>query len=159
MARRLIVRRSAIHGTGVFAGTALDAEVELIEYKGRLISHAEADRRYGDSAEGGHTFLFTLNDRFIIDGNREANSARWFNHSCDPNCIAVIVENADGDPRRDKVVIETLRAVEAGDELTYDYGIVLEQPHTARMKRIWACRCGVPGCTGTMLKPKPRRRG
>ena len=39
-------------------------------------------------------------------------------------------------------------------ELTYNYGIVLSEPHTARLKKIWACRCGSPKCTGTMLQPK-----
>jgi acetyl-CoA acetyltransferase len=44
-----------------------------------------------------------------------------------------------------------------GEELTYDYGITLDEAHTPRLKKIWACRCGAPTCTGTMLKPKRRR--
>ena len=51
-------------------------------------------------------------------------------------------------------MIETLRAIRAGEELTYDYGITLDVPHTAKMKNIWACRCGARNCIGTMLKPK-----
>jgi SET domain-containing protein len=51
-------------------------------------------------------------------------------------------------------VIETLRPLRAGEELTYDYGIVLEERLTPRLKAIWACRCGAPRCTGTLLKPK-----
>ena len=46
--------------------------------------------------------------------------------------------------------------IAAGEELTYDYGIILEEPHTAKLRRIWGCRCGAPGCTGTMLKPRRR---
>ena len=46
------------------------------------------------------------------------------------------------------------RAIRKGEELTYDYGIVLEEPHTARIKKIWQCLCGSPRCTGTILKPK-----
>ncbi|HET7591624.1 MAG TPA: SET domain-containing protein-lysine N-methyltransferase, partial [Rhodanobacteraceae bacterium] len=98
------------------------------------------------------TFLFTLNDKYIVDANVGGNSARWINHSCAPNCCAYIQE-VDG-ARKDKVLIETKRAIRAGEELTYDYGIVLDVPHTAKMKRIWQCRCGSKRCTGTILKPK-----
>jgi SET domain-containing protein len=70
----------------------------------------------------------------------------------------VLVENEGADRRRDKVEIESLRDIRAGEELTYDYGITLAEPHTARLKQLWACRCGAPNCTGTMLKPKRKSR-
>jgi len=92
------------------------------------------------------------------DANFEGNVARWINHSCAPNCQAWIVEHASGDPRKDRVVIESRRRIRAGEELTYDYGIVLEERQTAELKRIWACRCGAPRCTGTLLKPKRARK-
>jgi SET domain-containing protein len=158
MTRRLIARRSPIHGNGVFAASAIARGEEIIQYKGRLLTHAEADERYGDGGETGHTFLFTLNDRYIIDANQGGNSARWINHSCAPNCRALVEESASGDPRRDKVVIETIRAIKPGEELTYDYGIVLEVPHTARLKKLWRCLCGSPRCTGTLLKPKSKSK-
>lgn len=160
MSRRFQMRRSPIHGRGVFALTGIPADERLVEYTGRLLTHARADREYGDLPDDGHTFLFTLNDRYVIDANVGGNTARWINHSCDPNCQAVLEEDEDGDPRADQVFIETLRAIRAGEELTYDYGIVLDEPHTALKKRIWACHCGARNCTGTMLKPKrkPARR-
>jgi hypothetical protein len=34
---------------------------------------------------------------------------------------------------------------------------VLDEPHTPKMKKIWACRCGAPRCTGTLLQPKRKR--
>ncbi|MGQ0801076.1 MAG: SET domain-containing protein [Pseudomarimonas sp.] len=150
------VRRSSIHGSGVFAVQAISAEVELIDYHGKLISHAAADRKYAGSADSGHTFLFTLNEHYIIDANVDGNDARWINHSCAPNCRAMVVESESGKPRDERVVIESIRAIAAGEELTYDYGIVLEQRHTTRMKRLWACLCGASTCTGTMLKSKLR---
>lgn len=150
----IVRRRSPIHGNGVFAARALTAGTPLIRYRGRLLTHAQADRLYEGGVDTGHTFLFTLNDRYIVDANVGGNVARWFNHSCTPNCQAVIYEAADGDPRKDRIVIETLCPVAAGEELTYDYGIQLEVRHTARMKALWACRCGAERCTGTMLKPK-----
>ncbi|HUH29974.1 MAG TPA: SET domain-containing protein-lysine N-methyltransferase [Rhodanobacter sp.] len=152
--RRISTHRSLIHGTGMFANCALPAGAAIIEYKGKRLTHAQADDLYGDGGEGGHTFLFTLNAQYIIDANQQGNSARWINHSCAPNCQALVVESASGDPRRDRVVIEALRDIRPGEELTYDYGITLDVPHTARLKKLWACRCGAPQCTGTLLKAR-----
>ncbi len=154
MTRRFAARRSPIHGKGVFALQAIGAGEELLQYRGRLLSHDEADDLYADNTDSGHTFLFTLNDDYIVDANVGGNTARWLNHSCDPNCEAVIVEDADGDPRGDRVVICTLRAIRPGEELTYNYGIRLDEAHTLRMKKIWACHCGAANCSGTMLQPK-----
>ena len=154
---RFVARRSSIHGQGVFARTAIPAGALILVYKGRLITHAQADRRYGDGAESGHTFLFTLNTRYIVDANAGGNAARWINHSCEPNCRACVEESRDGDPRRDRVLIEALRDITPGEELTYNYGIVLEDRQTPRLKRLWACRCGSVSCTRTMLQPKRTR--
>jgi uncharacterized protein len=154
MSSRIVARRSPIHGNGVFAVAPIKKGEEIIEYKGTLMTHDEADEMYGDGGETGHTFLFTLNDEYILDANRKGNVARWINHSCSPNCAAFVIENEKGDLRKDKVVIEAKRNIKAGEELTYDYGIVLEVPHTARLKKKWACLCGSPKCTGTLLKPK-----
>lgn len=157
MTRRIQVRRSPIHGNGIFAGSDLAAESRLIEYKGLRLTHAQADKRYAGNAETGHTFLFTLNDRYVIDGNQGGNAARWINHSCAPNCQAFLIEHKGKDRRLDRVVIETRHAIKAGVELSYNYAITLDERHTPRLKKLWACRCGAPTCTGTMLNTKPRR--
>jgi uncharacterized protein len=154
MARRIAARRSPIHGNGVFALVDIPRATELIEYRGKRLTHAQADRLYANTSETGHTFLFTLNDKYVLDANSEGNIARWINHSCKPNCRALLEEDPDGDPRKDRVLIETLRPLKAGEELTYDYGIVLDERLTPRLKAIWACRCGARNCTGTLLKPK-----
>ncbi len=154
MTRRIAARRSPIHGNGVFAVAPIKKGEEVIEYKGTLMTHAEADVLYGDGGETGHTFLFTLNDEYLIDANRKGNTARWINHSCDPNCQALIEESANGDPRKDRVLIEAIRNIKPGEELTYDYGITLDVPHTARLKKLWECRCGSTKCSGTLLKSK-----
>jgi SET domain-containing protein len=154
MSRRIVARRSPIHGNGVFAVAPIKKGEEIIEYKGTLMTHDEADEMYGDGGETGHTFLFTLNDEYIIDANRKGGIARWINHSCDPNCEAFVEEHEGDNRRKDRVIIEAKRNIKAGEELTYDYGIVLEVPHTARLKKKWICLCGSPKCTGTLLKPK-----
>lgn len=156
MFRSIIVRRSPIHGNGVFAARDLPAGHTVVEYRGKICTHDEADEIYEGSIESGHTFLFTLSDEYIIDANRQGNAARWINHSCEPNCEAVIVEKTRGPKPRERIYIETKRAVRKGEELTYDYGIKLDVPHTKRLKALWACRCGTPSCTGTMLKKKTR---
>ncbi|WP_273454692.1 SET domain-containing protein [Nevskia ramosa] len=154
MSGNTVTRRSAIHGNGVFAAKPLAAGIEVMEYTGRLRTHAYIDKVYSDTVESGHTFLFTLNERYVVDGNFDSNDARWINHSCEPNCKPYVIEDPGKNPKLDRIVIETLRDIGQGEELTFDYGIRLDCRQTARLKKIWACRCGAPTCTGTMLKPK-----
>jgi len=154
MPKKIQARKSAIHGNGVFAVAALKQGERVIRYRGLLRSHADVDADDSGDVESGHTFLFTLNDEWVLDANYKGNEARWINHSCAPNCEAVI-EEAEGDDRReDKIFVEALRDIAPGEELTYNYGITLAERHTPRLKKIWACRCGSPNCTGTMLQPK-----
>ena len=157
MPANIATRRSRIHGNGVFATAPIKKGSRLIQYKGRHRTHQEVDRVYADDVDTGHTFLFTLNDTYVIDANVEGNSARWINHSCKPNCEAVLVEDENGDPNKDAVFIQAMRAIKPGEELTYNYGIVLGEAHTLRMKKLWACHCGSVGCTGTMLQPKRKQ--
>ena len=154
MPRKIATRRSNIHGNGMFAVAPIKKGERLIEYKGRRRTHDEVDAGDTGDADSGHTFLFTLNDEYVIDANFEGNSARWINHSCEPNCEAVLEEDDGDDRRKDKVFIEAIRNIKPGEELSYNYGIRLEEKHTKELKKIWECRCGSPKCTGTMLQPK-----
>src|SRR5690606_23722497 len=150
MPRPFEVRRSKIHGKGVFATRRIPKGTRLIEYKGERITWEEADRRYDDSIQPHHTFLFAVDDKTVIDGGRYGNDARWINHSCDPNCEAV---EEDG-----RIFIETIRDIEPGEELTYDYSYILDEPHTAAVKARYPCYCGSPKCRGTILGNKRRFR-
>ena len=144
---RTFVRRSPIHGRGVFAKVDIPKGERVIEYKARKITWAQADRWYADDeSKPSHTFLFTLDDKYVLDGNKDANSARWINHSCNPNCESDIVDG--------RIWIESIRNIKAGDELFYDYNITLETPHTPAEKRRWSCRCGSKNCRGTLLGKK-----
>ena len=154
MPRKIVARKSPIHGNGVFAVAPIRKGERVIEYKGRRRTHDEVDNDTGGDVDSGHTFLFTLNDDWVIDASYEGNDARWINHSCDPNCEAVIDEDEGGDTRKDRVFIEAIRDIRPGEELSYNYGITLAERHTPRLKKIWACLCGSPKCTGTMLQPK-----
>ncbi|WP_024889764.1 SET domain-containing protein [Luteimonas huabeiensis] len=154
---KIEARKSPIHGNGVFAKRKIRKGERIIRYVGALRTHDEVDAAYADVEENGHTFLFTLNDEYVIDANVRGNVARWINHSCAPNCEAVVEEDDKGRPEKDRVYIEALRDIARGEELTYNYGITLEERHTPKLKKLWGCRCGQPNCTGTMLQPKRKR--
>lgn len=157
MPSKIAQRNSKIHGQGVFATAPIKAGEDVVQYKGKLRTHAEVDKEYGGK-DTGHTFLFILNDDYVIDANINGNVARWLNHGCAPNCMAFVIEAESGDPRKDKVVIEALRDIEPGEELTYDYDIRIEEPITEEDRRLWACRCGAPNCTGSMIKPAKKSK-
>jgi len=145
--RRFIVRNSHIHGRGVFALRAIDKGERLMEYLGERITHAEADRRYAKEHENSpHTMLFAVNEKVVIDATREGNSARYVNHSCTPNCEAI---EEDG-----RIFIETKKKIARGEELTYDYNLVLEERHTPALKKLHECFCGSRRCRGTLLGKK-----
>jgi len=142
--RRLQVRRSGVHGRGVFATVALHAGERLIEYAGEVIDWAEAVRRHPhDPDQPFHTFFFALDDGRVIDGKVGGNSARWINHACAPNCEAEQVGS--------RVYIHALRDIAAGEELFFDYALELDEPLTATVRAQYACHCGHPNCRGTLL--------
>jgi SET domain-containing protein len=142
--RRIAVRQSGVHGKGVFALEPIAAGERLIEYKGQRISWKEALRRHPHNPdEPNHTFYFALDSGDVIDGKVKGNSARWINHSCAPNCEA---EEIDG-----HVFIDALRDIGAGEELFYDYGLVIDARQTKKLKKEYECRCGARKCRGTML--------
>jgi uncharacterized protein len=142
------VRKSSIHGRGVFATRRIAKGERLIEYKGERITWQEAERRYPVDPVPYHTFLFEVGDGdMCIDAARSSCAAKWINHSCKPNCEAV--EDED-----ERIFIETVRAILPGEELTYDYNFILEERHTPAQKKLFPCWCGKRGCRGTMLGNK-----
>lgn len=145
--RRIQVRRSGVHGKGVFAIKPIASGERIIEYKGEIITWPEALRRHPhDPSDPNHTFYFHIDDKHVIDANVNGNAARWINHACDPNCEA---DETDG-----RVFIEALRDIAPGEELFYDYGLIIDERYTAKLKKQYECRCGSPRCRGTMLSPK-----
>ena len=145
--RRIQVRRSGVHGRGVFAAQPIVRDERIIEYKGELITWREALRRHPhDPGDPNHTFYFHIDDAHVIDAKYGGNHARWINHACTPNCEA---DEVDG-----RIFIKALRDIAPGEELFYDYGLVIDERYTPKLKKQFECRCGTPGCRGTMLAPK-----
>ena len=148
--RRIQVRRSGIHGKGVFALQALAQGDTIIEYVGERISKAESSRRTeaqelkARKKGGGAVYIFDVNKRFDIDGNVSWNPARLINHSCEPNCEAIQTGN--------RIWIHALRDIAAGEELSYDYGFDL---------KIWRdhpCLCGSSKCVGYIVARRHWKR-
>jgi uncharacterized protein len=144
------IRRSAIQGRGAFATRRIRKGERIIEYTGERITNAEADTRYDDERmRRHHTYLFTLTQRTVVDGGAGGNESRFINHSCEPNCEAII---EDG-----RIWIDALRTIPAGEELTYDYKY--ERLGTAdEDDGKYPCHCGALRCRGTILLPKRRKR-
>lgn len=139
------VRDSGIQGRGVYATEDIPKSTWIVEYVGERISHEEADMRYDDAAmRRHHTFLFTVDDKICIDAVVGGNDSRYINHSCEPNCEAVLY--------RKKIHIVALRDIARGEELTYDYGYKLDDESMEEARRRYPCRCGAPNCRGTILK-------
>lgn len=146
-----IVRNSPIHGRGVFAVRGIPADTFLIEYEGERINDKEADRRHGQDPENPyHTFFFSLENGKMIDGGVDGSDARWINHACDPNCEAR--------EEKGRVYIYALRDIKRGEELNYDYGLIVDERQTKALKKAYECRCGSPECRGTMLAPPPKKK-
>lgn len=154
MSLKIEARKSPIHGNGVFATKPIKKGERIVEYTGPRLTHAEVDAGESGDVESGHTFLFTLNEEYVIDADKEKSPAKWINHSCEPNAEALMEEDEGDDRRKDRIYIEALRDIEVGEELSYNYGITLEERHTKRLKEIWKCLCGSKKCTGTLLQPK-----
>ena len=145
--RRIQTRKSGVHGRGVYAVVDLAEGETLIEYVGEVITWDEALRRHPhDPTDPNHTFYFHIDEAHVIDAKHGGNSARWINHSCAPNCEAEV----DGG----RVFIRAQRNIQAGEELFYDYGLVIDEPYTPKLKAEYPCWCGAKKCRGTLLAPK-----
>jgi len=145
------VRRSKIHGSGVFATRPIARGARIVDYLGERVSHQEADRRYEHRpVHDAHTFLFIVDDDTVVDAEVGGNEARYINHSCAPNCESRVT--------RGRIWIRALRIILAGEELSYDYCIGRDADDPPDIDEIFGCRCGAKKCRGTMLIGRARRR-
>ncbi len=149
------VRRSAIHGRGVFATRTIRKGAKIIEYRGdRTTWDVALERPASDPDNPHHTFFFETSDGTVIDANVRGNAARWINHSCDAN--AESFEYDDG-----RVFIVARRTIRPGEEITYDYRLSIDGRISKRTRAAYACHCGAAKCRGILLvEPrKPRAAG
>jgi len=118
---------SAIHRYGIYAKEPIRKGQYIVEYKGKKItkSHSEKSKSH---------YIFTLNKRYDVLGQ---NIAKYINHSCQPNCEAIIVDNS-------QIWIEALRKIAPHEELTYNYGYALDEDPAV-------CNCKRRICKGFIL--------
>lgn len=131
------VRRSAVHGRGLFAARDLPKGTYVMEYKGERVDKKESERRTALQWENGRVYVFELSRRFDLDGAVRSNLARLANFSCDPNCESI----NDGGRH---IWIVAMRAIRKGEELTYDYNFAWDPPPPV-------CKCGSPKCRGYIV--------
>ena len=102
---------SKIHRWGIFAEEDIPARRRVIEYTGEKIDEKEVERR----SVRKHVYLFWLNEKWAIDGAIGGSGAQFVNHSCNPNMYSIV--------SRGHIYLVSLRRIEAGEELTYDYNL------------------------------------
>jgi uncharacterized protein len=137
------IGRSAT-GLGLFATAPIERGAFIVEYSGPRIPTREAHAR---EKTAGARYMFEINSRWTVDGSVRSNIGRYANHSCHPNAESAL--------RRGKVILRALRAIEPGEEITYDYG----EEYFELFIKPNGCRC--PKCTEKprLSRSPPRKRG
>jgi uncharacterized protein len=120
------VRRSKT-GLGLFATALIPAETRIIEYTGPLIQSKDVEKRRGK-------YFFGLSSKWTINGSPRSNTARYINHSCRPNAVALVSGK--------RIWVWSKKAIRPGEEITYDYGKEYFDIYIKPM----GCRC--QKCTG-----------
>ena len=123
---------------GTLGGGCVEAEVKQRAL--RVLNH------------GGKTevLTFTLDDDYCIDGDVRSNIARLINHSCDPNCEAIIED--------DRIWIYALKNIQPGTELAYDYKFERTGDNIKKLEKFYVCHCGAAKCRGSIMVPPKRRK-
>jgi hypothetical protein len=137
-------KKSGINNLGLFAKSDINKGEKVIEYKGRKFTHKQVEEndRFDNSKA---IYLFTLNERYVLDGDTKTNTAKYINHSCDPNCEVDIIKG--------KIWIIAIKDIKKGDELSYDYGFGYDADF-----RQFPCKCGSKNCCGYIVRDDQRWR-
>ncbi|KAH9514339.1 Histone-lysine N-methyltransferase 2C [Bulinus truncatus] len=129
--------RSRIQGLGLYAARDLEKHTMVIEYIGDLIRNEVANRREKEyESQNRGVYMFRIDNDVVIDATMAGGPARYINHSCNPNCVAEVVDIE----KESKIIIITSRKIVKGEELTYDYKFDFEDD-----QHKIPCMCGATG--------------
>eukprot|EP00752_Nemacystus_decipiens_P011063 g9829.t1 len=123
------LRYMGAKGWGAYLVDAVPAGTFVADYTGEVLSVHEAKRRVPAYDRDGLNYVLTTQEFFqggkqvcqtIVDATTSGNESRFFNHCCDPNLSVFVIRR--GSFLRPRLAFFTKNHVEAGEELTYDYG-------------------------------------
>jgi len=136
---KTVVRKSPIHGQGLFAARRI-RRGEIVAIKGGHV----LDARHLARVAGRIAYSYIqIEDGFFLGAARAVEVKRnkiWLNHSCRPN-VGI----------RGQSTFVAMRDIRAGEELTYDWAMEENRKSATR------CRCGAAGCRGTLTGQDWRR--
>ncbi|RWS24927.1 histone-lysine N-methyltransferase 2C-like isoform X5, partial [Leptotrombidium deliense] len=135
----VFLARSRIQGLGLCAARDIEKHTMVIEYIGQLIRNeiAERNERLYETQNRRGVYMFRLDENRVVDATLCGGLARYVNHSCNPNCVAEVVQI----DRENKILIIANRRILRGEELTYDYRFEVEDD-SHKIK----CNCGAENC-------------
>jgi SET domain-containing protein len=122
-------------GMGLFATEVIPKGVRIFEYTGRIITNDEAE-----AIKGKPRYLYDLSKTHTLDGSPRSNVGRYANHSCAPNGVIYVYGG--------RIFVKSLRKIEPGEEITYDYGKSYFDAFIGKDK----CLC--PKCTARREKAR-----
>ncbi|KAG2260484.1 hypothetical protein Bca52824_079778 [Brassica carinata] len=115
--KKILLGMSDVHGWGAYARHPLKRNEFLGEYTGDLVSIDEAEERDRADDKLGYSYIFNLNDKFVIDSRRQGSKLRFLNHSTNPNCYAKLMI-VKGDH---KIGLFAAKTIREGEELVFEY--------------------------------------
>ena len=145
-------KKSKKHGFGLYAKKDISKNKKVIEYIGDKITKKEGDRRADlqiikstRNKKNGMVYVFELNQRYDIDGDKKYNHARFINHSCNPNCEVIIINN--------RLWVLSIKKINKDEELTYNYGYAYDTDYKDHK-----CNCRSYNCIGYILQKNHWRK-
>jgi len=134
----VVIDRSQIHRHGLSSRRNFDKGELVLDYRGVHLSLKDAlvveeeHRKY----LGEQTYMFQVEEDVYIDATTRPTVARFINHCCAPNCIALRMPGSTKE-RNTYVGIFAKCAIRAGEEFTIDYYL----PECRE-----ECNCGKDNC-------------
>ena len=138
------IKKSNIDKKGLYATKNIKIGTRIIQYKGKIVKNKEVETnpKFDNSKD---IYLFDLNKRYSLDGAFVWNTARFINHSCNPNCEVEV--------KGYNIWIKAIKKIKKDEELNYDYGFSYDSDY-----KQFPCKCRSKNCCGYIVKSESRWR-